>query len=184
VHPCGRPSPWVQGVGGVHRVGQVGFFQAATGAATDFADLFVVPGVVGAGTDEPATVVVINRDFIGLCDEPAEDLVSFAKLIAVVGRHAGWCGGAFRRRGGLGGDLVTGRWAPLATDKVTGDGRVPVSAQAQASAARPWSSVCSLPCRRTSCKTEMAATPFTKAAGLATSAAQCQTRQAVMPDPA
>ena len=85
--------------------------QAAPGAVADFADLLVGSGVVVAGADEPAAVVVVYGDLVGVADEPSEDVTGFTELAAKVGWHAGWRGGAFRRRGGLSGDLVADWWA-------------------------------------------------------------------------
>ena len=70
------------------------------------ADLLVGSGVVVAGADEPAAVVVVYGDLVGFADEPAEDVAGFAELVAEVGRYAGRRGGAFGWRGGFGGDLL------------------------------------------------------------------------------
>src|SRR5690242_4005228 len=74
VHPCGRPPPWVQGVSRVHGVGQAGYVEAVPGVVSDCPDLFVGPGVVVTGADEPASVFVIEGDLVGLCDKPSEDV--------------------------------------------------------------------------------------------------------------
>src|SRR5437762_2949527 len=102
VHPCGRPSPWVLGVGRVDAVGQVGYFEAAPGAVANFPDLFVGSGVVVAGADEPASVFVVKGNLVGLCDEPSKDMAGFAELVAEVGRHSRRRSGAFRRSSGFG----------------------------------------------------------------------------------
>lgn len=60
VHPAGGPPAWTPGVVWAHRVRKVKGMQAAGGIAADLADGVVGAGVVVAGADEPAAVVVID----------------------------------------------------------------------------------------------------------------------------
>jgi hypothetical protein len=106
-----------------HGVGQVECFQAAPGKVAGFADLLVGPGVVVAGANEPAAVVAIYGDLVGVADEPAEDLAGFAELIA---ESVGTPGGAVELSGDAEASAVISSrdgGLPLAADSVTGVSR-------------------------------------------------------------
>jgi hypothetical protein len=51
----------------------------------ELADAFLGAGVVVAGADEPAAVVVIDGDLVDAAGEPGQDAAGFGELIAEVG---------------------------------------------------------------------------------------------------
>ena len=85
--------------------------QAADRVVADLADGVVGAGVVVAGADEPAAVVVIDRYLVGAAGKPGQDAACFAELVAEVGRYAGRGGGALGFCVSLGQDLLAGRRA-------------------------------------------------------------------------
>jgi hypothetical protein len=52
------------------------------------ADVVIGAGIVAAGTDEPASVVV-DRDLVSAAGEPGQDGAGLPDQVAEVGRHAG-----------------------------------------------------------------------------------------------
>jgi hypothetical protein len=83
--------------------------QRQCGGIPDPADLGVGASVVVAGTNEPASVHIVERDLVTGSGQPGQDAAGLADLVAVVGRHSGRSGGAFRIGDGLG-RYLTVRW--------------------------------------------------------------------------
>ena len=145
----GTPSPGTRRVRRIHGFGQVEGDQATRRTVADLADLLVGAGVVVAGADEPAAVLVVERDLVAGTGQPGENAAGFAELVAVVRGHSRWCRGSLGVCVAFGDDVLREGGRPGARDSVIGDGRVPDSAHAQARAARPSSPVSRRLCVRT-----------------------------------
>ncbi len=88
IHPGRILAPRVSGIGRFHTVWQAGVGQATRGGIADLADLGVGAGVVVTGADEPAALLVVERDVVADAGQPRENAAGHADLVAVVGRDA------------------------------------------------------------------------------------------------
>jgi hypothetical protein len=75
----------------------------------NLADVVVGAGVVVASADEPAAVLIIYGNLVGLPRKPGQDLAGFAELVAEVRRDSGLGGGAFGLRASFSQDLLARR---------------------------------------------------------------------------